>query len=389
MVRRPPPSDHQPAGSALPARRAACKFWTSAAGPGRCWTSWPRSAPSSARTSRPKLCSSASRAASGRTWPARMSAACPSPTPRSTSSRRWTLSSTLTTTKPPSCEIFRVLKPGGRLFVTVPAFPSLWSEHDEALHHYRRYTVPRLKDLFQRVGLSVDKISYTVTTLFPPIWAYRQISNLLPKRRAETAKRRPTWSTSPQPVNAALLALSQWETRLVRSPQPAIRRHRRLRRPEAREGAQAASERCCHEPPADAAPGRSGRGDGPGAAGLRRRHRAVSDRDGPSGLVRPAPAGSLRGYTICQVSDLHMRQMGRRERLLERLAARPAARRPGCRHRRYDPYRRRDRAVPPARPGRSRRATARMPSSATPSTKTASALMPSRGHWPSTASRPC
>ncbi len=118
--------------------------------------------------------------------------------------------------KAASCEIVRVLKPGGRLFVTVPAFPSLWSEHDEALHHYRRYTVPRLKDLFQRVGLTVDKISYTVTALFPPIWAYRQISNLLPKRREDGEKKANLVNFS-APVNAALLTLSQMETRLVQS----------------------------------------------------------------------------------------------------------------------------------------------------------------------------
>jgi len=116
--------------------------------------------------------------------------------------------------KAASSEIFRVLRPGGRLLVTVPAFTSLWSEHDEALHHYRRYTVPRLKDLFQRVGLSVDKVSYTVTTLFPAIWAYRQVSNLLPKRHGDVEKKANLVNFS-EPVNAALLSLSRWETRLV------------------------------------------------------------------------------------------------------------------------------------------------------------------------------
>ena len=118
--------------------------------------------------------------------------------------------------KAAACEIFRVLKPGGRLLVTVPAFPSLWSEHDEALHHYRRYTVPRLKDLFQRAGLAVPRISYTVTTLFPLIWAYRQVSNLLPRRRTGGEKKANLVQFS-GPVNAALLSLSQWETRLVQS----------------------------------------------------------------------------------------------------------------------------------------------------------------------------
>ena len=116
--------------------------------------------------------------------------------------------------KAASGEIYRVLKPGGRLFVTVPAFLSLWSEHDEALHHYRRYTVPRLKDLFQRVGLTVDKISYTVTTLFAPIWLFRTVSNLLPRKRAGEEKQANLIQFS-GPVNAALLSLSDWETRLV------------------------------------------------------------------------------------------------------------------------------------------------------------------------------
>ncbi|MGI4789635.1 MAG: class I SAM-dependent methyltransferase [Janthinobacterium lividum] len=118
--------------------------------------------------------------------------------------------------KAASSEIFRVLKPGGRLLVTVPAFPSLWSEHDDALHHYRRYTSPRLKDLFQRVGLHVEKISYTVTTLFVPIWIFRQISNLLPQKRTDGEKKANLINFS-GPVNQALLSLSQWETRLLQT----------------------------------------------------------------------------------------------------------------------------------------------------------------------------
>ncbi|MBV9850189.1 MAG: class I SAM-dependent methyltransferase [Armatimonadetes bacterium] len=116
--------------------------------------------------------------------------------------------------KAASAEILRVLRPGGRLFVTVPAFGFLWSEHDEALHHYRRYTAPHLKDVFQRVGFAVTKISYTVTSLFPPIAAYRLLSKALPKRRENGEKKADLVTFSPR-VNAALQTLSDWETRLV------------------------------------------------------------------------------------------------------------------------------------------------------------------------------
>ncbi len=112
-------------------------------------------------------------------------------------------------------EIRRVLKPGGRLFVTVPAFQSLWSEHDEALHHYRRYTAAHLKDVFQRVGLTVPKLSYTVTSLFPPIWAYRQIAKRLPKKQTEGEKKADLVEFSPR-INSFLRALSQLETRIVK-----------------------------------------------------------------------------------------------------------------------------------------------------------------------------
>ena len=37
-------------------------------------------------------------------------------------------------------EIYRVLRPHGKYFLTVPAFQSLWSNHDVVNHHYRRYT---------------------------------------------------------------------------------------------------------------------------------------------------------------------------------------------------------------------------------------------------------
>jgi ubiquinone/menaquinone biosynthesis C-methylase UbiE len=110
-------------------------------------------------------------------------------------------------------ELHRVLKPGGRVFATVPAFQSLWSEHDEALHHYRRYTAPQFKDLFQRVGFTVGKMSYTITSLFPLIWTYRQISKRLPKR-PDREKKADLVEFS-KGVNAALLALCKLETKVV------------------------------------------------------------------------------------------------------------------------------------------------------------------------------
>jgi len=40
----------------------------------------------------------------------------------------------------------QLLRPGGHLFVTVPAYPSLWSRHDDLHHHKRRYDKARLQE---------------------------------------------------------------------------------------------------------------------------------------------------------------------------------------------------------------------------------------------------
>lgn len=64
-------------------------------------------------------------------------------------------------------ETIRVLKPGGVLVMSVPAFRWLWGPHDRALMHFRRYRKAELRDKLRGVGFSVEKISYSVFFLFP------------------------------------------------------------------------------------------------------------------------------------------------------------------------------------------------------------------------------
>jgi len=74
---------------------------------------------------------------------------------------------------PALAEVQRLLTPGGAFLFTVPAFMMLWSGHDEALHHRRRYRRGALQRLVQGSGLSVDWISYYNASLFPPVAAIR------------------------------------------------------------------------------------------------------------------------------------------------------------------------------------------------------------------------
>jgi SAM-dependent methyltransferase len=55
-------------------------------------------------------------------------------------------------------EVERVLRPGGCLLVTVPADMDLWSAHDEAVGHVRRYSYEALSDVTTAAGLQVDSI---------------------------------------------------------------------------------------------------------------------------------------------------------------------------------------------------------------------------------------
>lgn len=63
--------------------------------------------------------------------------------------------------------IRRVLKPGGKLLLTVPAYQWLWSQHDTAHHHFRRYTRARLIKLAAKQGYHCRAASYFNTMLFP------------------------------------------------------------------------------------------------------------------------------------------------------------------------------------------------------------------------------
>jgi ubiquinone/menaquinone biosynthesis C-methylase UbiE len=64
-------------------------------------------------------------------------------------------------------EIERVLKINGTTFITVPCFPFMWSGHDEAVGHVRRYTKSELVNKIERSGLSITSVRYWNSLLFP------------------------------------------------------------------------------------------------------------------------------------------------------------------------------------------------------------------------------
>lgn len=75
-------------------------------------------------------------------------------------------------------ELGRVLKPGGCLFVCVPAFELLRGKHDDLFGHQRRYRVHEIRAKIQRAGLRVLKISYVQALFFPMLLVFRYWKNL-------------------------------------------------------------------------------------------------------------------------------------------------------------------------------------------------------------------
>lgn len=74
-------------------------------------------------------------------------------------------------------EINRILKTGGILIATVPAFNWLWSRWDEILHHRRRYAIASLAKLLISYKFHILKISYMYAFLLLPVLIIRMIKS--------------------------------------------------------------------------------------------------------------------------------------------------------------------------------------------------------------------
>lgn len=100
-------------------------------------------------------------------------------------------------------EAFRVLKPGGVAVVNVPAYPWLWSYHDEQVQARRRYTARGLGELLAAAGFRGIQSTHWNALLFPAIWARRKL--LRPSAGGSDVG--PVWP----PLNLALRALMRLE----------------------------------------------------------------------------------------------------------------------------------------------------------------------------------
>jgi 2-polyprenyl-3-methyl-5-hydroxy-6-metoxy-1,4-benzoquinol methylase len=114
-------------------------------------------------------------------------------------------------------EISRALRPGGYLILTVPAYQVLWSRHDEASHHKRRYSKKNLVAKLENCGFSVDKVTYFMFFLYPMLAAVRLLSKVFRSgiQKKDDAMTSLEYKTMPV-INDIFLTLLRLEKYLIR-----------------------------------------------------------------------------------------------------------------------------------------------------------------------------
>jgi len=106
-------------------------------------------------------------------------------------------------------EYRRVLRPGAVLFLTVPAYQWIWSEHDDRAAHRRRYSRERFVISVKAAGFEVDRVTYFFAFLVPLAAVVRKtpLRRFFPATDEESSAMHPA-------IEAVLALLARLERRL-------------------------------------------------------------------------------------------------------------------------------------------------------------------------------
>jgi SAM-dependent methyltransferase len=101
-----------------------------------------------------------------------------------------------------------LLRPGGALLTTVPAYGWMWSRHDELHHHKRRYRLADYRAKIEAAGLTVETATHFNSLLFPAAVAQRLVKRWLNRQTPDDVLP-PTW------LNRLLTAVFRLEAPLA------------------------------------------------------------------------------------------------------------------------------------------------------------------------------
>jgi SAM-dependent methyltransferase len=97
-----------------------------------------------------------------------------------------------------------MLEPKGLILLTVPAFRTLWTTHDDVNEHRTRYTKGSMRPLARSSGMRIEQMEYFFFWTAPVKLAQRAVEGILRPRPTPAA-------IPPRPVNAVLYGLSRAE----------------------------------------------------------------------------------------------------------------------------------------------------------------------------------
>jgi SAM-dependent methyltransferase len=107
----------------------------------------------------------------------------------------------------------RLLTADGKLVLTVPAFPRLWSRFDEDSHHFRRYERHALHERLLAAGYIVERMTFCFAALYPLLRVGRWMADRVPDERDSTPVARELRVVPI--VNGALKAILDVESRAI------------------------------------------------------------------------------------------------------------------------------------------------------------------------------
>jgi SAM-dependent methyltransferase len=111
----------------------------------------------------------------------------------------------------------RALVPGGTLYITVPAFQSLWSSDDEFAGHYRRYSHSSLKRVLRGAGFEIAFMSAFFSLLVIPLFLLRALPSALGWRKVSTIDQAVAHHQIGGQTSDILKRLQRWEIAAVRN----------------------------------------------------------------------------------------------------------------------------------------------------------------------------
>ncbi len=109
-------------------------------------------------------------------------------------------------------ELARVLRPGGRMFLAVPAYQWAWTQFDVDAGHYRRYTRKRLAVAASLAGIEVERTTYMFGGTLPMF----AVERILRKLRSGSTEPDTSLPQVSAPLERLLMRLCRWDARVLR-----------------------------------------------------------------------------------------------------------------------------------------------------------------------------